>query len=140
GSVCKELACPKCHLRVPRPLFEIPPLFLSIAGTPSCGKTYFLASMCWRLRNTLPRHFSMAFTDADPVSNLPLHEYENQQFFNSNPDEIVKLLKTDPKSGDLYNMVMYGDQQVTYPRPFLFAIRPSEKHPNYRDASRISRL
>lgn len=140
GSVCKELACPKCHLRVPRPLFEIPPLFLSIAGTPSCGKTYFLASMCWRLRNTLPRHFSMAFTDADPVSNLPLHEYENQQFFNSNPDEIVKLLKTDPKSGDLYNMVMYGEQQVTYPRPFLFAIRPSEKHPNYRDASRISRL
>lgn len=139
GSVCKELACPRCHLRVPRPLFEIPPLFVSIAGTPSCGKTYFLASMTWRLRHTLPRHFSMTFTDADPVSNLQLNEYENQQFFNPNPDEIVKLAKTQVH-GELYDTVMYGEQLVEYPRPFLFAIRPGEKHPNSSQSPKISRL
>jgi hypothetical protein len=81
----------------------------------------------------------MAFTDADPISNLQLNEYENEQFFNPNPDEIVKLAKTE-SSGHLYDAVMYGEQLVEYPRPFLFGIRPNEKHPNHAQASRISRL
>jgi len=115
------------------------PLFVSIAGTPSCGKTYFLASMTWSLRHTLPKHFAMTFTDADPVSNLQLNEYENLQFFNQNPDQPVKLDKTQ-EHGELYDTVMYGEQLVEYPRPFLFATRPTEKHPNYQQASRVSRL
>jgi hypothetical protein len=139
GTSCQQLACPACHLRVPRALFEIPPMFLSIAGSTSCGKTYFLASMTWKLRNTLPKYFSMAFTDADPISNLQLNEYENDQFFNANPDEIVKLAKTQ-EHGDLYDSVMYGDQLVEYPKPFLFSIRPRPAHPNYAQANRISRL
>jgi hypothetical protein len=139
GQVCQELACPNCHLRVPRPLFESAPLFASIAGTPSCGKTYFLASMTWRLRHSLPKYFAMTFSDADPVSNLALNEYENQQFFNATPDALVKLAKTDVH-GDLYDTVMYGDQLVEYPRPFLFSIRPSANHPNHAHAARVSRL
>ena len=139
GQVCQELACPSCHLRVPRPLFEMAPLFASIAGTPSCGKTYFLASMTWRLRHSLPKCFAMTFSDADPVSNLLLNEYENQQFFNPVPDALVKLAKTQ-EHGDLYDTVMYGEQLVEYPRPFLFAIRPSANHPNYAQSSRVSRL
>jgi len=139
GMMCQDLACPQCHLRIPRPLLEIPPLFVSIAGTPSCGKTYFLASMTWSLRHTLPKHFAMTFTDADPVSNLQLNEYENQQFFSSNPDQPIKLAKTE-EQGELYDSVMYGEELVQYPRPFLFAIRPTEKHPNYQQSSKISRL
>jgi hypothetical protein len=139
GQVCQELACPQCHLRVPRPLFEMAPLFASIAGTPSCGKTYFLASMTWRLRHTLPKQFAMTFSDADPVSNLLLNEYENQQFFNPNPDEIIKLAKTD-EHGVLYDTVLYGDQLVEYPRPFLFATRPTAAHPNYSHSAKVSRL
>jgi len=139
GMSCRQLACPNCHLRVPRALFEIPPWFLSIAGTPSCGKTYFLASMTWKLRNTLPKFFEMAFTDADPVSNLQLNEYENEQFFNSDPDAVVKLAKTQ-EHGELYNAVMFGEQLVEYPKPFLFSIRPRPNHPNSAHAKRISRL
>ena len=139
GMACQDLACPQCHLRVPRPLLEMPPLFVSIAGTPSCGKTYFLASMTWRLRHSLPKHFEMTFSDADPVSNLQLNEYENLQFFNPDPDQPVKLDKTQ-EHGELYDSVMYGDQLVEYPRPFLFAIRPNEKHANYQRASKVSRL
>lgn len=139
GMSCQQLACPNCHLRVPRALFEIAPMFLSIAGTPSCGKTYFLASMTWKLRNTLPKFFAMAFTDADPVSNLQLNEYENEQFFNADPDAIVKLAKTQ-EHGELYNAVMYGEQLVEYPKPFLFSIRPRPAHPNSSQANRISRL
>ena len=139
GMTCQDLACPQCHLRVPRPLLEMSPLFVSIAGTPSCGKTYFLASMTWRLRHSLPKHFEMTFADADPVSNLQLNEYENQQFFNPHPDQPVKLDKTQ-EHGELYDSVMYGDQLVEYPRPFLFTIRPTEKHANYKSASKVSRL
>jgi len=36
-------------------MYEMAPLFLSIMGTPSCGKSYFLASMTWQLRQTFPR-------------------------------------------------------------------------------------
>ena len=42
GSVCSELACPHCHLPIARPLLEIQPWFASIAGTPACGKSFFL--------------------------------------------------------------------------------------------------
>ncbi|TWT35594.1 hypothetical protein KOR34_04870 [Posidoniimonas corsicana] len=114
-------------------------MFVSIAGTPSCGKTYFLASMTWRLRHVFPKHFAMTFSDADPVSNLQLNEYENQQFFNPNPDEVVKLAKTQ-EHGELYDTVMFGEKLVEYPRPFLFAIRPNAHHPNAGQGGKTSRL
>jgi len=139
GSVCQQLACPNCHLRVPRALFEMPLFFLSIAGTPSCGKTYFLTSMSWKLRHSLPKNFAMSFTDADPVSNLQLNQYENEQFFNSDPEAIVKLAKTQ-EHGELYDAVMFGDQLVEYPRPFLFTIKPRPNHPNHEHGQKISRL
>ncbi len=140
GTDCQDLACPQCHLRIPKSLLELPPVFVSIAGTPSCGKTYLLAAMTWRLRRTLPKQFAMTFADADPVSNAILNEYEDQQFFNDKPDEIVKLDKTQVVSDDLYYTVNYGDQEVRYPRPFLFAIRPGDQHPNIGRASDISHL
>lgn len=139
GMACQELACPRCHLSVPRALLEMPPLFLSIAGTPSCGKSYFLASMTWQLRRRLPKYFAMSFGDADPVSNKLLNHYEEEQFFNADRDRLVKLAKTE-EQGDLYDTVRYGDQVVTYPRPFLFSLRPDEKHPSRGEARKISRV
>jgi hypothetical protein len=32
GFACQQLACPNCHLAVPRPFLEMEPLFLSIFG------------------------------------------------------------------------------------------------------------
>lgn len=139
GMACQEIACPRCHLTIPRALLELPPVFASIAGTPSCGKSYFLAAMTWMMRQTLPRDFRLSYTDADPKSNEILNKYEEDQFLNSNPDEIVKLLKTE-EQGDLYDIVRYGEQVVTYPRPFLFAIRPTQEHPSAADIGRVARL
>jgi hypothetical protein len=68
GLPCQELACPQCHLSLPRASLEISPLFTSIAGSPACGKSYFLASMTWRLRQILPEKFAMTFGDADLVA------------------------------------------------------------------------
>ena len=139
GLACQELACPHCHLPAPRALLEIAPLFISIMGTPSCGKSYFLASMSWQLRRILPQHFAVSFGDADPVSNKILNHYEEEQFFNPRRDELVRLAKTE-EQGDLYDAVRYGDQVITYPRPFLFALRPNEHHAHYDEAARIARI
>ena len=83
-------------------MFEMEPVFLSILGAPACGKSYFLASMTWQLRKIFPKHFCLAFGDADPQSNRGLNEYEELQFLNSNRDALVTIEKTEVH-GDLYD-------------------------------------
>jgi hypothetical protein len=62
---CQQLACPRCHLLVPRALTEAEPFFVSIVGAPASGKSHFLAAMTWELRRRLPAEFGLGFTDAD---------------------------------------------------------------------------
>jgi hypothetical protein len=121
-------------------MFEMNSLFLSILGTPSCGKSYFLAAMIWRLRSVLPRYFGLSFSDADPISNYLLHQYEELQFLNPDRNRLVKIEKTE-EQGDLYDSVSFGDEAgtVRYPRPFLFSLSPLEQHPNYRAATQVAR-
>jgi hypothetical protein len=138
GFPCFAMACPHCHLSVPRSLFEMEPLFFSILGAPSCGKSYFLASMVWSLRKVLPKHFLLAFGDSDPILNQQLNDYEEQQFLNPNQDELVAIRKTEVQ-GDLYDTVLYGDQAVRYPRPFIFSMNPLDKHPSSANRGRLSR-
>jgi hypothetical protein len=132
------LACPKCYLSVPRPFFEMPPVFLSILGGPASGKSYFLAAMTWRLRKVMPKRFLLSFGDADAVLNHRLQEYESLQFLNPKQDELVAIEKTEVY-GDLYDTVMFGDQRVSYPRPFVFSVAPREGHPNYGAAANVAR-
>ena len=139
GMKCQALACPKCHLPVPRALYEMACQFYSIMGTPSCGKSYFLASMTWQLRQTLPKIFQLSWTDADPISNAILNSYEQLQFFNSDQEAVVKLEKTQ-EQGDLYDAVRYGDQVVSYPRPFMFSVQPLPSHPSFTTSDKCSRV
>ncbi len=140
GFECHGLACPKCHLGIPRALLEMKSVFLSILGAPACGKSYFLASMTWQLRRLFPKQFGLAFGDADPVANQVLHQYEELQFLNPNPDALVKIEPTQA-TGDLYDSVSYGGESgiVRYPRPFLFSLRPLESHPGYATTAHVAR-
>jgi hypothetical protein len=138
GMTCQSLACPNCHLQIPRVLVDIAPLFVSILGIPSCGKSYFLASMTWRLRQTLPKHFHIAFGDADPTSNIIINDYERQQFFSPDRLSAVKLAKTE-EQGYWYDTVNYGDQTVSYPRPFLFSMFPLQGHPRFAHRGDVAR-
>lgn len=139
GMACHELACPFCHLTVPRSFLESEAFFLSILGSPTCGKTYFLAALTWRLRTLLPERFALAFTDADPILNDRLHRYESQQFLNPDRDALVLLEKTET-SGDLYHSVRYGDLTTYYLKPFLFLLQPTEGHVNVLRVSEASRV
>ena len=136
GFPCHQLACPNCHLAIPRAMFEMRPLFLSIFGAPASGKSYFLASMTWQLRKVMPTCFALDFGDADPLSNHRLHEYEQLQFLNPDPDALVAIEKTETH-GDLYDTVLFGDQAISFPRPFLFKVSPLPQHPNFATAASI---
>ncbi len=138
GMTCHDLACPRCHLLVPRAMLEMQPFFVSILGTPACGKSYFLTSMTWQLRRHLPKYFCMALGDADPAMNRSLTEYEELQFLNADPDKLVAIRKTELQ-GELYNSVLFGDQSVSYARPFIFSLTPLDDHPNFGSGDRLAR-
>ncbi|MDO5554136.1 MAG: hypothetical protein Q4G68_10280 [Planctomycetia bacterium] len=129
GYACQRLACPHCHLPCPQSHMEMRPFFISIAGAPASGKSYFLASMTWRLRKTLPKYFFTSFQDSDPQMNARLHEYESMQFLNDDDSAVVSIEKTQ-EQGDLYNTVLQDDQAITYPQPFLFSVTPTAGHVN----------
>lgn len=138
GFACQSLACPHCHLHIPRALLELQSLFMSILGAPASGKSYFLTAMTWLLRQTLPQRFALTFGDADPASNRSLNEYEERLFLNENQDNLVALDKT-ALEGDLYNTVLFNGQAVSFPRPFIFSLKPMDDHPNRAAVSKLSR-
>ena len=137
GVTCSRLACPQCHLSVARALLQMKPLFVSILGAPSSGKSYFLAAMSWQLRKSLRERFNLSFQDADPVANQILSDYEGTLFNSAREDELATLPKTE-KEGELYESVSYGEREVWYPRPFVFSMTPMETHPSYEKRTFIS--
>ncbi len=128
GSVCSDVACPKCHLVIPRPMFEMPCLFYSILGSPGSGKSHLLATTTWRLRRTLGHRFRLSMSDADPESNATLNDAEATLFFSDAPNTPAAIAKTE-KEGRLYQPVQFGDETVWYPRPFVFSLQPLDDHP-----------
>jgi len=107
------------------------PLFVSILGSPACGKSYYLAALATTLRRQLPAHFRLDFADADMHGNQTLIDYEERIFLSENPNEFAFLGDLIPKTelgGHLYNSVDFGQQSVSYPRPFSFLLEPRADH------------
>jgi hypothetical protein len=139
GSVCDRMACPRCRLVVPRPCLETKPIFLSIAGTPSCGKSFLLASMTNQLRSVLPSKLKLSYRDADATCNQNLTAYEEQLFYSHEPDKPIRLRKTE-EQGDDYAATTLDGIRVQLVSPFLFSISPVDGHPNIAHSIRCSRV
>lgn len=133
---CQHLACPRCHLELPRAVIEAEPLFMSIIGAPASGKSHLLASMTWALRRLLPERFSLAFNDADTLSNHILAGYEQTLFFADDTNLPVAIQKTE-LHGELYDQVRLGQQIISLPRPFLFTLRHTGRAIGQTDAARM---
>ena len=137
GIVCHKLACPNCHLQIPRSLLSTSSFFISIAGAPASGKSYFFTSMVWQLRKTMTRSFCMNFTDADPIMNRRIREYEMQQFMGgSDPNRPVAIEKTEI-DGDIYNHTLIDGHLTSLAQPFSFTITPLPNYPFPKNAERI---
>ena len=131
GEKCTDIACPHCHLVIPRDLVELPSTFFSILGSPSSGKSYFLSSSLWSLRTTLFDQFAISFEDSDPVANEKLHDYEETLFLNARDDRLVALPKTE-LDGELYEQVeIEHGRTMLLPRPFVFRMRLTPQHPKF---------
>lgn len=137
GMSCDKLACPRCHLPIPRPLLYMPNFFLSIVGAPASGKSYFLASMVWQLRKTMANNFCMSFTDADAAMNKRIRDYESMQFIGDDDSGIVAIEKTDTQ-GDIYNMTRIDGQDTLLAQPFVFTISPTPDYPFPKRADQVA--
>ncbi len=104
GMVCHSLACPACHLVLPRVLLENEVTFISIIGSAGSGKSNFLATMTWELRQRLAKDFAIIFADGDKEANWILNRYEETLFLPEDPERPVVLDKTRTQ-GDLYRSV-----------------------------------
>jgi hypothetical protein len=101
---------------------------LSIAGTPSSGKTFFLTASTWKLRQRLEEDFALMLADADPESNQALTRNEQKLFLPNDPNGLVTLDKTQLE-GDQYSTVkIEPGQTTTLPEPYLFLVRPTRDH------------
>jgi hypothetical protein len=138
GLPSSDLACPRCHLRLPQAALEVPPVFISVVGSPASGKSYFLTSMTWELRRRLPR-FGLAFQDADPVANSVVRESEMRLFRNANPEELTEIPKTQQDDPRLHKTVHLNGVDIRHPIPFQFFLTPTPKHPHHAEVGRIGR-
>lgn len=139
GMPCHQIACPNCHLVIPRVLLENEITFISIIGSAGSGKSNFLAAMTWELRQRLARQFSIIFGDGDKEANWILNHYEETLFLPDDPDKPVVLDKTRTQ-GDLYRTVNLGGQETQLPKPFLFSIHPGNDHPRASLRARLGRI
>ena len=131
GLACSDFACPRCHLGVPHPIMEKPPLFLSMIGAPGSGKSYLLTTMISKLRTLMPSEFASVFGDADPVCNQIINEYE-RILFHCSDDEVLVTLKKTEMHGEMYDSVVLDDMAVNLPHPFMFSLAPQPHHPWYK--------
>jgi hypothetical protein len=139
GMVCTTLACPACHLALPRVLLENEVTFISIIGSAGSGKSNYLAAMTWELRQRLARDFGIIFADGDKEANWIVNRYEETLFLPEDPERPVVLDKTRTQ-GDLYRSVTINGQETQLPKPFLFSLHPAANHPRAARRARLGRI
>jgi len=123
GVTCHDLACPHCHLLIPRAMVELESVFISTLGAPSSGKSYFLASMVHQTQDAMLRHFQSNLADVDPVGNEIVNDYLNKLFRNSQPQDLVAIEKTQ-QTGRQYTSVSMDQRDVYLPKPFVYSVQP----------------
>lgn len=124
GMACEKLACPRCHLLIPRAFLNYEPLIFSLIGVPFSGKSYFLTSMAWELSRILPTQFSLVFQDLDAASNETFIEYRQKFFLQDDPHQPVGIVKTQQNATSHYDTTTLDGQTTLLPRPLLFSLRP----------------
>ena len=123
GLPATDMACPRCHLRIPARLLDTPTLYFSIAGAISSGKSHLLTCMTHQLCKTLPEYFGANFRDADPRLNETLNSYEKVLFGSLEPEKVTALPATQISGDGISDRVKLYGTQIELPKPFVFEFR-----------------
>ena len=118
-----DRACPRCHLQVPLELLEKRPIFLSVAGPNTGGKTYFLTVLIHVLRRQLAANFDRSLDYSDSHELKAFTDLEDK-LFNQGADKWTYLERTGT-GGAVFNTVKLDGHDVTLPKPFLFSMNPT---------------
>lgn len=133
GMPCTDMACPHCHLRIPASIVDLSSLYISIAGAPASGKSYFLTSLIHNLRKNLPEN-NFSFYDVDPIINSVLNKYEDTLFMAVDNEKVVSLPKTQQIGSDFSNQIFKNNISFELPKPFIFRLQstnPAQKKSHY---------
>lgn len=123
GGVCTEIACPRCHMALPRTLLDTPQMVVSVIGAAGAGKSVFLASSMWQCRQILGRMFGVSFMDLDPVANRWINAYEEKLFFQEDDQSLQQIEKTDLQASNVCRTVTLDGDSVLLPLPSFFQLR-----------------
>ncbi len=135
GMVCQEMACPRCHLKIPEAIIDSSADIISIVGAPSSGKSYYLTALTWQLRKVLPELFDYSLYDTDASLNMILNQYEALLFRNSNNKELVSLPKTELQGNDFSNQIVLSGMNINLPLPFCFSLQSLDNGGNQQENS-----
>jgi hypothetical protein len=142
GVACTQLACPRCRLVVPRAVVELPSTVFSVLGAPGSGKSVFLASMIFTMRQHAAS-LGLRFQDADLTLNKYLLEEERQIFLDAEAesyrpfDHAVKKTTVD---GARYSTSLIDGQETRFAFPFTFLVAPTTGHPHVESEQSLGRL
>lgn len=125
GMPCTDMACPRCHLRIPSTIIDLKSIYFSIVGAPASGKSYYLTTQTHTLRKSLPEYFSYSFLDVDPQINSILNNYESLLFMNSQMSELVALPKTQQTGESFSSQIFLNGVMLDLPKPFIFELKPT---------------
>lgn len=128
GEICPDMACPRCHLRIPTPFLDSIPLFFSIIGTPGSGKSYYLATSTWRLRRVLPQYFGLNFEDIDNVTNQWINDYEEKLFLPGRDVDYSSIEKTQIESTHTAKQVKINAVTMFLPMPAIFSLLSNSRY------------
>ena len=123
GGICTEIACPRCHMALPRALLETPQVVMSVIGAAGAGKSVFLASSMWQCRQMLSSMFGVRFMDLDPVANMWINAYEEKLFFQNDDTTLQQIEKTDLQASNITRSVMLDGDSMLLPLPSFFRLQ-----------------
>ena len=135
GQACSEIACPRCHLALPRYFLEMRSLFVSVVGAPASGKSYFLGSAIHQLRSVTGERFKLGMLDADPERNALILEYERALFQQRDLDtprdvaELIRKTQFGAGAAGTFAAVRHGGLVLHRPRPFSYRLETRAGHP-----------
>src|SRR5579863_3192023 len=142
GAPCTQVACPRCRLHIPRAALELPTFVLSVFGTPMSGKSVFLASMAFSLRQHAAS-LGLRFHDADLVLNKTLLEDERRLFLDPAADGYRTVRQAVEKTllgGARYRKAVIDGHIADFIPPYTFLAAPALGHPQVADEARLARL
>lgn len=120
-----QRACPRCHLQIPDHMLAHKARFISIAGAPRSGKTYFLTIMLHQLKKSLSQQFNYTLGYSDSHEKRMAVDYEEKLFSSADATEPVMLPKTETAGDHLYNTAHLDGVDVQLPKPFMLSLLPT---------------